>query len=85
MCQRGGFLDVYRYPLRFVYRAKDIADIADINVTWEWFGETKQTSSSTGVRFYHPYTLVTPKVMNIFRDADGPDTFHWIPIRVIDE
>lgn len=85
MCQRGGFSFLGENPVRFVYRAQDVADIADINVTWEWFGETKRTSSSTGVRFSYPRMLVTPKVMNIFRDAVGPDVFLWFPIHVLDE
>jgi hypothetical protein len=32
----------------------------------------------------HPWTLITPKVWRVFRDA-GVTAFNWLPIRVVDE
>ena len=42
----------------------------DFNLTWEWFGGfwPADKKRGRGVKRPRPYVLVTPKVMNIFRD-----------------
>jgi hypothetical protein len=61
------------------YRAEDLVGMQDFNVTWEWFGEFWPEKKPRHAKRPSPHTLVTPKVMNIFRDA-GVTTFHWIPV-----
>jgi hypothetical protein len=83
-CQRGGIRKVSYQPFRFVYRRQDLADIRDFNLTWEWFGPFEFNGKVSQARFPSPYVLVTPKVMNIFREA-GVKTFQWWPIWVDEE
>jgi hypothetical protein len=57
-------------PSRFVYRREDLANIQDVNLTWEWFGEPPSYSEGLGFmvgRWPLPCVLVTPKVMNLLR------------------
>ncbi|MDI1481193.1 hypothetical protein [Polyangium sp. y55x31] len=82
-CGRSSFAGKEEVPMRLAYRAADVADIRDINVTWEWFGEAKFDGDVSEALFPNPLFLVTPKVWRIFRDA-GVTGFDWIPIRVED-
>jgi len=69
-CNRGGFAIVLHQPERIVYRADDLAQIQDFNLTWESFGEFGRTVVDGilgGERRPHPWILVTPKVMNLLR------------------
>ena len=70
-------------PTRLVYRASDLEDIRDVNVTWEWFGEVNFDGDVSDALFPYPWFLITPKVWRIFRDA-GVTGFDWIPIHVVD-
>ena len=87
-CGRGWHTGVMGYPTRFVYRREDLANIHDVNLTWEWFGgfwpeynDPEDIRKSRGEKRPSPDVLVTPKVMNIFRDA-GVTTFQWIPVDI---
>ncbi|MDI3291173.1 hypothetical protein [Polyangium sp. 15x6] len=83
-CGRSSFTREAEIPLRLAYRAADIADICDVNVTWEWFGEVNFNGDVNDSVLAAPYFLVTPKVWRIFQGA-GVTGFDWIPIRVVDE
>ncbi len=85
VCQRGGFFSMSREPFRIYYRRQDLANIADFNRTWEWFGSAHFNWPMSQLRFAHPYALVTPKVMNILRESVADDAFHWAPIWVVEE
>lgn len=65
------------------YRKEDLVGINDFNLTWEWFGEfwAEDKARDRLAKWPHPFVLVTPKVMNIFRDA-GVKTFDWIPVDI---
>ena len=68
ICRRGCFTHASDSPVRYVYRREDLANIQDVNVTWEWFGECADSPEAalTGA-WPHPVVLVTPKVMNLLR------------------
>jgi hypothetical protein len=68
-CGRGGFTNMMNQPARLVYRAQDLANIQDFNLTWELFGDFGKTEDGgiRGLRWSHPWVLVTPKVMNLLR------------------
>ncbi|MDI1434292.1 hypothetical protein [Polyangium sorediatum] len=83
-CRRTGFETPWEIPVRVVYRASDLADIHDVNVTWEWFGDTHYEGDVSDALFASPWFLVTPKVRRIFLDA-GVTDFSWRPIYVVDE
>jgi len=83
-CGRSGYSWKEEIPLRLVYRASDLVDIRDVNVTWEWFGDTRFEGDVSDALFPYPLFLVTPKIWRIFRDA-GVTGFDWLPIRVVDE
>ncbi|MDC3958782.1 hypothetical protein [Polyangium jinanense] len=80
-CGRSSFTNPAEVPMRLAYRATDVADIRDVNVTWEWYGEVKFNGDVSKAVFPCPLFLVTPKVRRIFLDA-GVTGFDWIPIRV---
>jgi hypothetical protein len=69
-CGRGGFTTMMNQPTRLVYRAEDLANVQDFNLTWESFGEFGRTIIDGiigGERWSRPWILVTPKVMNLLR------------------
>ncbi|WP_272458872.1 hypothetical protein [Polyangium jinanense] len=82
-CGRSSFTGKEEVPMRIAYRASDVADIHDVNVTWEWFGEVNFEGDVSDALFPYPLFLVTPKVRRIFQGA-GVTGFDWIPIRVED-
>jgi hypothetical protein len=82
-CRRGGLNSTMGVPFRLAYRAQDLTDIQDFNLSWEWFGPYAFGGHVDQALFASPEVLVTPKVMNIFRDA-GVKTFSWTPV-FIDE
>ncbi len=91
-CGRGWFLHLSKYPFRFVYRREDLANIQDVNLTWEWFGEPPWYSEGVGTMVGgppHPWALVTPKVMNLLRGKTKKEQKHqgcvFIPIWIEDE
>jgi len=79
VCGRGGRMIFSRKP----YREEDLVGMRDFNLTWEWFGEfwPENKERGFGEKRPSPYVLVTPKVMNIFRDA-GVKTFEWTPVGI---
>ena len=83
-CGRTGFKTPWDIPVRLVYRASDLAEIHDVNVTWEWFGDTRYEGDVGDALFAYPRFLVTPKVRRVFLDA-GITGFSWLPIHVVDE
>ncbi|HRI69492.1 MAG TPA: hypothetical protein PK156_34915 [Polyangium sp.] len=68
-CHRGRFNFAFEEPARIVYRAEDLKNIQDVNLTWEWFGTYSKTIEDPHSRgaWPHPARLVTPKVMNLLR------------------
>ncbi|MDI1434329.1 hypothetical protein QHF89_32825 [Polyangium sorediatum] len=82
-CGRSCFMTYNRTPARLAYRAADLADIRDVNVTWEWYGYSKYNGDVYDSVLPYPLFLVTPKVWRIYRDA-GVTGFDWLPIRVVD-
>jgi len=67
-CRRGCFTHVAFHPLRLVYRRQDLANIQDINLTWEWFGDyAGSPEEALAGRWPDPLILITPKVMNLLR------------------
>lgn len=79
VCRRGGRGGFPKKP----YRAADLVGICDFNLTWEWFGEFRTAEHRHGLHRSTPFLFVTPKVMNIFRDA-GVKTFNWRPVDIVE-
>ena len=79
VCRRGGRSIFPKKP----YLAEDLVGTQDFNLTWEWFGEfwPENKERGFGAKWPSPYVLVTPKVMNIFREA-GVKTFDWTPVGI---
>ncbi|MBK9265387.1 MAG: hypothetical protein IPM54_37080 [Polyangiaceae bacterium] len=79
VCRRGGRMR--RPPMP--YREEDLVGMKDFNLTWEWFGDfwPEDKEKQRGEKRPNPLVLVTPKVMNIFRDA-GVKTFEWTPVAI---
>lgn len=77
VCRRGG------HPLRSKKRhhEEDLVGMKDFNLTWEWFGHFNFDGNTRRSEFSFPLTLVTPKVMNLFREA-RVTTFKWTPVEV---
>lgn len=88
-CGRGWYTHISNYPVRYVYRREDLANIQDFNLTWEWFGAppTDNEHGLTG-RPPNPVVLVTPKVMNLLRAKTKKEAKHqgceFVPIWVED-
>jgi len=83
-CKRSCFSGKEEEPLRLAYSAADLADIRDVNVTWECYGFSKFNGNVSDSVLPYPLFLVTPKIWRIFKDA-GVTGFEWLPIRVVDE
>ena len=79
VCRRGGRMTIPKNP----YHEEDLVGMQDFNLTWEWFGTfwPENKEKQRGEKRPHPYVLVTPKVMNIFREA-GVKTFEWTPVEI---
>ena len=68
MCKRGRFNVLTDDPTRFVYRAEDLKNIQDFNLTWECFGSYPKSLEQALESYWPtPSVLVTPRVMNFFR------------------
>jgi len=68
VCKRGRFNSLLDDPTRFVYRAEDLKNIQDFNLTWECFGSyAKSLEEALESYWPRPKILVTPRVMNFFR------------------
>lgn len=77
VCRRGGFMSYGNKT----YREEDLVGLKDFNLTWEWFGVFRTAEDRFGAHRSNPSVLVTPKVMNIFRDA-GVKTLGWRPVDI---
>ena len=77
VCVRGGRMS---WPDK-LYRKEDLMGMQDFNLTWEWFGIFGPADDQYRERRSNPRILVTPKVMNIFREA-GVKTFNWTPVAI---
>ncbi len=68
VCKKGRFNHLPFDPTRFVYRAEDLKNIQDFNLTWECFGSyAKSLEQALESYWPRPSILVTPRVMNFFR------------------
>ncbi len=81
VCRRNGYFRMDEEPTRIVYRASDLRDVDDVNLSWEnyWFAVLEPQLRDSLLSF--PWLLVTPRVRRVFRDA-GVTSFDWLPIRV---
>ncbi len=79
VCRRGGRMTCPDKP----YGEEDLVGMQDFNLTWEWFGDFWPANKEKQrlEKRPSPSVLVTPKVMNIFRDA-GVTTFKWTPVAI---
>jgi hypothetical protein len=79
VCRRGGHMSW----LNKFYREEDLVGMRDFNLTWEWFGTFGPADKERGrvETRSSPRVFVTPKVMNVFRDA-GVTTFDWTPAAI---
>ncbi len=89
-CGRGCFRHLTMEPRRLVYRGQDLANIQDVNVTWEWFGDCADSPEEVlGGRWPHPRVLITPKVMNLLRGKTKKEQKYqgcdFVPIWIDDE
>ncbi len=84
VCKRNGYFRTNEAPTRIVYRASDLHDAEDVNVSWEhqWFAALEPDLRDSLLSW--PWLLVTPRVRRVFRDA-GVTSFDWLPIRVEDD
>ena len=68
VCKRGRFNFLTFDPSRLVYRAEDLKNIQDFNLTWECFGSSAKTpEEALAGNWPTPMRLVTPQVMNFLR------------------
>jgi len=85
VCHRNGyFQNTQEEPTRIVYRAPDLRNADDVNLSWENLGYAILKPDLRESLLSFPWMLVTPRVRRVFRDA-GITSFDWIPIRVEDE
>jgi hypothetical protein len=84
VCGRNGNVYDRAAPTRIVYRASDLEGALDVNRTWEnyWSAFIDREDFRQSV-LSRPWTIVTPKVHRIFRDA-GVTEVDFHPIRVED-
>jgi hypothetical protein len=81
VCGRNGYFQTREQPTRLVYRASDLRGIDDVNMSWENLGFAVLKPDFRESLLSYPWTLVTPKVRRVFRDA-GITSFEWLPVRV---
>jgi hypothetical protein len=88
-CSRGGYTTVFRQPGRLFYRAEDVANAKDFNLSWEWFGDYCKREEPQYDLVPHPLILVTPKVMNLLRGKTKKEQKYqgcdFIPIWIEEE
>ncbi len=81
VCGRNGYFQMSKEPTRIVYKASELRDVDDVNMSWENLGFAVLKPELPDSLLSYPWTLVTPKVRRVFRDA-GVTSFDWLPIRV---
>ncbi len=90
MCHRSGFMHLSDQPLRYMYRREDLANIQDVNATWEQFSELSDLPEDLNkARWPEANVLITPKVMNLLRGKTKKEAKNqgcdFIPIWIEDE
>ncbi len=80
VCRRNGYFGTMEQPTRIVYRAADLRDADDVNLTWENQGYAILNANIHESLLSNPWMLVTPKVRRVFRDA-GVTELDWLPVR----
>jgi hypothetical protein len=80
VCWRNGYFQTDE-PTRMVYRAADLRDADDVNLTWENVGYAILEPDLRDSLLSYPWMLVTPRVRRVFLAA-GVTYFGWLPIRV---
>lgn len=80
VCRRNGYFGTMEQPTRIVYRAADLRDADDVNLTWENQGYAILNADIHESLLSNPWMLVTPKVRRVFRDA-GVTEIDWLPVR----
>lgn len=89
MCRRGGYTTVFQQPSRLFYRAEDLANAKDFNLSWEWFGDYRKEGEMQRELWPNPFVFVTPKVMNLLRGKTKKEQKYqgcdFIPIWIEDE
>jgi hypothetical protein len=83
VCGRNGFVTTSEAPTRVVYRGSDLRGALDVNATWENYWSASVQKPFRERVLSRPWTIVTPKVYRIFRDA-GVTEVDFHPIRVED-
>ncbi len=83
VCWRNGYFQTDREPTRVVYRASDLREADDVNLTSENLGYAILEPELRESLLSYPWTLVTPRIRRVFCDA-GVTAFNWIPVRVED-
>ncbi len=81
VCWRNGYFRTRDEPTRIVYRASDLRDVDDVNMTWENARYAILKPELRESLLSRPWMVVTPKVRRVFRDA-GVTCFDWLPVRV---
>jgi hypothetical protein len=77
VCWRNGVCEGADETLRRVYRAVDLEGAEDLNLSWENHGSAEPELNDGSL--CHPWTLVTPRIWRVFRDA-GVTSFPWFPV-----
>ncbi|MBK9260605.1 MAG: hypothetical protein IPM54_12375 [Polyangiaceae bacterium] len=77
VCRRGG----HPFCSSKRHHEEDLIGMKDFNLTWEWFGYYSFDGNARRSKFSSPHILVTPKVMNLFREA-RVKTFEWTPVSI---
>lgn len=81
VCWRNGFCGTDDQSKRIVYRAVDIEDADDVNLSWENLGYARIAPQLKDSLLSYPWMVVTPKVWRVFRDA-GVTCYDWTPVRI---
>jgi hypothetical protein len=81
VCWRNGYFGAGDIPTRIVYRAADLRDAGDVNLTWENLGYAILEPDLRDSLLSYPWMVVTPRVRRVFLAA-GVTNFNWLPIRV---
>lgn len=84
VCRRNGYFTATdEAPTRFVYRASDVYEAEDVNMSWENVGYAVLKPDLRDSLLSKPWMLVSPKVRRVLVDA-GVTSFDWTPIHVED-
>ncbi len=81
VCFRNGYFRTRAEPTRIVYRASDLRDVDDVNMSWENARYAILKPELRESLLSRPWMVVTPKIWRVFRDA-GVTCFDWLPVRV---